>query len=343
MITYSIVIPAHNVRDCIGKAVKSVLTQTFKDFECIVVDDGSSDGTEKILDELAQNDGRLHIIHTKNRGVGSARNLGVEAANGEWVLFLDGDDLLAPGALENLVKIIDRYPKENLIRYGYKEFNDGEEADDVARSCNYSVQNKLVDISSRIDSKDYYVFVWQFVFRRALIAGMKFERYIRGEDRVFVIQTLCSQDSFVATDDVCYLYRKRQGSAVNSRASVQVLKDELSHRLDVVATIDNCGKRIQYAGNYWLEGWCLREYLTRVEADGYSPDERKELIAWFYRELPRMIGARGYTCVGKIYSRLYFVLRGSAGRYIVSAFLPLWAHRIKALINKVNQGSDCKV
>ena len=178
---------------------------------------------------------------------------------------------------------------------------------------------------------NYYVYVWQFVFRRTMIADMRFDRYRRGEDRTFIVPILCFRaNSFVATDDVCYFYRQREGSAMHKRANVQVLKDELSHRVDVIEAIDNSGKRMPYRKTHWLEGYCLRDYLNLAERSAnYSVDEQRELVDWFYHELPRICRAKDYSLMGKVYARLYRVLNGRLGRYIVAAFIPKWLHRAK--------------
>ena len=181
---------------------------------------------------------------------------------------------------------------------------------------------------------NYYVYVWQFVFRRTMIADMRFDRYRRGEDRTFIVPILCFRaNSFVATDDVCYFYRQREGSATHKRANVQVLKDELSHRVDVIEAIDKSGKRMPYRKTHWLEGYCLRDYLNLAERSAnYSADEQRELVAWFYHELPRICRAKDYSLMGKVYARLYRVLNGRLGRYIVAAFIPKWLHRVKVAL-----------
>ena len=172
-----------------------------------------------------------------------------------------------------------------------------------------------VDISRRISYDDYFVYVWQFVFRRTMIAGMRFDRYRRGQDRPFVVSVLCFKtNSFVATDDVCYFYRQREGSATHKRESVQVLKDELSHRVDVIEAIDRSGKRMPYRKTCWLEEYCLRNYLYLTKRSDYSSEEQRELVAWFYHELPRICRAKDYSLAGKLYAWRLRILHGRLGR-----------------------------
>jgi len=99
--SFSIIMPAYNVEKYIGNAIKSVLTQTYQNFELIVVDDGSTDKTSEIISTFA--DSRIIVIKQENQGLGRARNVGINNAKNEYVAFLDSDDLWAPQKLENVL------------------------------------------------------------------------------------------------------------------------------------------------------------------------------------------------------------------------------------------------
>lgn len=104
----SVIIPVYNMEETIGKSIDSVLAQTWRDLELIVVDDGSTDRTPTIVDQAALRDGRVRVIHQPNGGVSRARNAGLRAARGAFVSWLDGDDWMHPEALERLMDAIDR-------------------------------------------------------------------------------------------------------------------------------------------------------------------------------------------------------------------------------------------
>ncbi len=97
----SIIIPVYNVESYLHQCVDSVLAQTYRDFEVILVDDGSPDNCPRICDEYAQKDSRVHVIHQINSGVSAARNIGIEHAKGEWITFVDSDDWVSKNYLEN--------------------------------------------------------------------------------------------------------------------------------------------------------------------------------------------------------------------------------------------------
>lgn len=99
----SVVVPAYNVGKYLSECIESVLNQTFKNFEVIIVDDGSIDRTGEICDAYAQKDFRIKVFHTKNQGVSAARRLGVSKSAGDWLYFIDGDDTIPEKALEMLL------------------------------------------------------------------------------------------------------------------------------------------------------------------------------------------------------------------------------------------------
>ena len=98
----SVIVPCYKVERYLEKCVDSILSSSFKDYEMILVDDGSPDTTGKLADELAQRNDCIKVIHQQNGGVVKAREAGVKAAQGEWITFVDPDDTITPNALEDL-------------------------------------------------------------------------------------------------------------------------------------------------------------------------------------------------------------------------------------------------
>jgi len=115
--TFSVVCPTFNSADCVGETLNSVLAQTWKPFELIVSDDGSQDGTVRIVKELlsSRQDVRWEVVEGGHRGPGAARNAGIKHATGEWIAFIDSDDLWAPQKLERVAESIRRHPDANLF------------------------------------------------------------------------------------------------------------------------------------------------------------------------------------------------------------------------------------
>ena len=115
----SVIIPCYNIAQYIERAVLSVTAQTYKNLEIILVDDGSTDGTDEILDKISLSDDRIVVIHKENGGVTSARFCGIEAATGEWIGFVDGDDYVEPEMFEILISNAKKYGAD-ISHCGYQ-------------------------------------------------------------------------------------------------------------------------------------------------------------------------------------------------------------------------------
>lgn len=292
---YSIIIPVYNIVSYLRECLDSVLAQTFTDWEAICVDDGSTDGSSAILDEYAAKDSRFRVIHQPNIGVGSARNRGLDEVRGEWICFLDGDDLWHERFLHVFSMGIKEYPEDICFRVGFVQFEDkakGARFDDLG--CCF----KKIDISKVISMLDFYHYYFCcYTYKRELFDGIRFPRYIRGEDRCVLNRLQLQRIEAIVTSDVAlYSYRQRAGSAVNSVPSLQVLCDEMDHRLDIMEMIDASGKKVEYAGNYWLEGYFIHA-VPLLTLD--RPEDAREIKVEWRNRLPRLVKCKGLSRKGR--------------------------------------------
>lgn len=294
---FSIIVPVYNVAPYLRECLDSVCMQSFTDWECICVDDGSSDGSGSILDEYAAKDPRFRAIHQPNGGEGAARNAGLAVARGEWIVFLDGDDGLCSDALRRIDEAVEQ--DVEIIRFGFMTFQDSElPAFESARAG----KRRDIDISRRIGMSEFFAYVWQHAYRRKAIAGMQFKRYRRGCDRVFLDDVLLNRVSSVRILDASlYGYRQRPGSAMNADPSMQVLLDEMDHRLDIIGMIEASGKEVHYAGNNWLEGYFTRSFPSIA---GHRREGRSSLIVAWRKRMNELRSVRGFSKKGKRLVRL---------------------------------------
>ena len=120
----SIIVPVFNVEQYLPRCIDSILNQSFRNFELLLIDDGSSDNSGNICDRYAKNDFRIKVFHKKNGGVSSARNVGIDNAIGDWIFFSDADDELFPNGLSILYASIGH--NVDLVMAGYERYsNDG--------------------------------------------------------------------------------------------------------------------------------------------------------------------------------------------------------------------------
>lgn len=114
----SIVVPVYNVEKYLKKCLDSVISSSYKDWECILVDDGSKDNSGLICDEYVKKDSRFRVIHKQNGGLSSARNAGMEVAKGKWLMFIDSDDFISPHRIQSLFQCSVEHPDADMIMGG---------------------------------------------------------------------------------------------------------------------------------------------------------------------------------------------------------------------------------
>lgn len=317
---FSVIVPCWNLAPWIGACLDSVRAQTFADWECVVADDGSTDGSAAILDGIAAADGRFRILHRPHAGVGAARNAALEAARGERILFLDGDDVLAPEALARVDGVFAAHPGVSAVRFGYERFEDawtGASAAGTARPA-------AVDVSQHVPMKALRSYLWQFVFRREMVADLRFTRYRRGEDRLFVVEALLKRvDGYVELDEPLYGYRRRPGSAMRAPADRQTLLDELDHRLDVVRLVLAAEKSSDFSDPAWYD-WIEDYYLNHRRLLRPVREEWQERLVKLDR-LP------GLTRRGRRWVRR----QKSYRKFGVSGFVPYCGARLSRLLARL--------
>lgn len=180
---FSIVIPLYNKQNCIRETLRSVFNQSYTDFEVLVVDDGSTDGSLDVVKEF--NDERLRIIEKPNSGVSATRNEGIRAAANEWIAFLDADDIWTSFHLETLVKVHNQHPKAEVLCSNYETFSSNENYVDKLEKIEQKMTCFIVkDFYLRLLSGKHVIWSSTAVVRKDCFekVGWFDERLIKGED-----------------------------------------------------------------------------------------------------------------------------------------------------------------
>lgn len=216
----SIIIPVYNAERYLNRCIDSVLSQTFTDYELLLINDGSTDESGDICDFYGQKDSRIRVFHKENGGVSSARNVGINNARGEWIAFVDADDELFFDAFASLTKEI--YSDIDLVMAGYDEFD--VHGNMLFSTSSVLAQDKMIDRDLAIKllyrDKYYQYYVVAKLFRGSIIKDNKIffnESLFFSEDRLFVIEYLsvCRKKIHYITKPV-YRYLLRIGGAMQS-------------------------------------------------------------------------------------------------------------------------------
>ncbi len=244
----SIIIPVYNVEKYLLACLRSISLQTFKDFEVILVNDGSTDRSGSICDDYVKIDNRFKIYHKQNGGVSSARNYALNKVQGEWVFFCDSDDLLYHNTLETLIRNIDKDIDCSMGGYIIiNEQNDVIEENKIYKTCKMSIQETLVDFYHP-QFNMFNGYIVNRLFKRSIIERHKLrfreDIYIK-EDGLFLVQYLCKcrRGTFYTTEPV-YKYIMHSSSAMNQK--IKAINKESISRL--TASLE-CYKEIKRA-NY---------------------------------------------------------------------------------------------
>lgn len=230
---FSIIVPVYKAEKYINECVDSVLAQTFEDFELILADDGSPDRCPEICDEYAKKDSRIKVIHKENGGASSARNSGIEAACGEYVIFLDSDDYWEGNY--TLKRLAEKSKSGyDIIIFGCKLLNMKNGEMQISRN---GYNTALLENGKRdealqylLKSKDIPGAAYIFATKRSVLNGSKHIRFvtgISGEDYDFVLSCFFEAQSYSAVDDVFYIYRRGQSNSVTSTSAELIIKGSL--------------------------------------------------------------------------------------------------------------------
>ena len=208
----SVIIPVFNVELFLQSCLESVKAQTLKDFEAILVDDGSSDSSGAICDAYARADNRFRVVHQPNQGVSAARNRGLDLAKGDYVYFVDADDEMRPEALEHLYHAITQ-GEYDIAASGYSLVRNGEETDQcmTAGSPPMIFSGDEVLYKLLVDCSFVCYTCWNKLITRKLIADLRFTD-IKQEDFLFCGQLSLRLGAVIYLNESLYRYYDRPSS-----------------------------------------------------------------------------------------------------------------------------------
>ena len=256
----SVIVPVYKVEKYLDACVKSVLNQTYQDWELILVDDGSPDKCGEICDQYARVDARVRVVHQKNGGVSAARNAGLDVATGEHVVFLDSDDMIHPQLLQ---LSIDELKKSNTDIAAYRFLEVCEEDRNSAKEIPHNICFKTESIKQV--KQDFYKFFPDIlsisagsrVYNKKIFATHRFKKGIIYEDMHILPMILDACDKISYTDTPLYYYRQSANSIIRSDFSMKqfdmllVEKNSLIPFVEKNASKENVNKAYDsYIDNY---------------------------------------------------------------------------------------------
>lgn len=285
----SIIIPAFNVEKTIARAVESIITCSSNDIEIIIIDDGSTDQTKQIINDI--NDPRILFVSQEHSGVAIARNNGINKATGKYLTFLDSDDYYYPGAIETILQYIDNDDFDMLGFGFYKErFKNGKLFQTVANSISSTLRFDIEDASEYfqyIFESSHILFqtAWNKVFKRDIFEKYNIcytENMVCYENLTMIFEYLKYAKKIMYIKDILYCYcgnLDRASEAIHKRKKLDLTSDvskcykkfiELCEKYDYP---DSYRRNMNYA---FLKDftYCSKKYFVKL--DDYTKKQQKE-------------------------------------------------------------------
>ena len=224
----SIIVPIYRAEKYLPRCIESILSQTFTDFELILVDDGSPDRCGLICDEAAKKDARIRVIHQPNQGVAAARNAGLDAARGKWLGFVDADDFVAPRYLEALCRAAVRYDEADCVMCSSELVDrNGEPMDTPAYM---SVSDGTItgrSVLEKIDQQENFIYLvpWNKIYRREVWKNIRYPKGRRNEDAFVFAEIFDTIQTVAYAPEKLYFYRQSEQSIMRSEATLKHLDE----------------------------------------------------------------------------------------------------------------------
>lgn len=311
-IKLSVIIPVYNVENYIEKCILSIVNQTYKDLEIIVVNDGSNDNSGIILDKLAEKYEKIKVIHKPNGGVSSARNAGLEVAKGKYIGFVDGDDWLEPNTYEEMINVMvesnsnicyaaSRYDGEDITKWYFGPFSKVEK--------NFMLRNFAAGTG--------IAHVGTTVYEKQIIGNTRFDEKIAyWEDLDFQIRVLNNAETVYLVEKPYYHLVLRSDSATAVRASKKSLGAlKISYNLREIFGEEEYGwlcDNIQYK--------MLLGVMVHMAQSGIREEDAKVMTSAIKSEAKVMIN-RGFF-------NIPFKTKGGIVAIWVASFSPMLANII---------------
>ena len=272
----SIIVPVYNVAPYLRKCVDSLLAQDISDYEIILVDDGSMDNSGAIADEIVReamgnrqwamdnetnsqspiaNSPTLCVIHQENAGLSAARNIGIQAAQGDYILFVDSDDYLQPNTLGTLLNQAER-DNLDVLRFRYQNVKEsvGAFVPHVGMKTDYNdySSNPTDGLNFLNDRVGIQCYAWQFIVKTGIVRQELFTPGIYFEDTDWTPRMLLRAKRVASTDLVVYNYLWREGSITLSQKDTAKMRKQLKDKMDLLGKLNKWGNSV--SDRRWFDG-----------------------------------------------------------------------------------------
>lgn len=251
----SVIVPIYKVENFLKKCVDSIINQTYKNLEIILVDDGSPDNCPQICDEYARQDSRIKVIHKENGGLSDARNAGMKIANGEYVAFIDSDDYISGDFIETLYNAM-KAENSDIVECDVVRFEDGTTPSVINDNCEINSFSTEKGLSLLISEDKFHQHVWNKLYKSVLALKIPFAKGKLNEDEFWTYQVFGQAERVTKINKSMYFYLQRSGSIMGNTFSMRRL-DALEAKAERQKYIEKNFPNLSKQAKIDLYGTCI--------------------------------------------------------------------------------------
>ena len=296
----SVIIPIYNVERYLDKCIRSVVNQTYKNIEIILVDDGSPDQCGTICDNWAEKDERIRVIHKTNGGLSDARNAGLDAATGSYIGFVDGDDYIHPEMYQRLYEKMEEYSADLAI-CGFDRVD--VHSDNIIKNENLRCKDLInkKDAIMNICRKCLFVVVWNKLYKRELFNNLRFKYGKISEDNFIMHEVYHKCEQIVSVSENLYYYVQTPNSIIRREKTVSHLDAvEAYYNLLLFCQSNNYADLLQEISAKMIAKYI--EYMEKIKI--IMPNEKHRI--WEIRKMV-LYGFTKYGQKVRLSHKLYIV------------------------------------
>lgn len=252
----SVIVPIFNVEKYLSACINSILTQTYQNLEIILVNDGSTDSSLKICDDYALKDNRIKVIHQKNAGVAEARNMGLKNITGDFLSFVDADDIIVENFHETMLRSIIE-TKADIVECGFRKFENKIELQLLpANTKPFEIYSTISALELLMKEKLKQV-LWNKLYNVEVLKGVWFEKGKINEDDFWTYEVFGRTNKIAQIFDVLYCYRQHSESIMGKPYSLQrldgltALEERIIYMKEHFPTLENLAIKIFSLGSLW--------------------------------------------------------------------------------------------
>ncbi len=275
----SVIVPVYRVEEYLERCVKSILSQTYKNLEVILVDDGSPDQCPAICDACAEKDARVKVIHQENKGLSGARNAGIDAASGEYLAFVDSDDYVSPHFIEELYQLLqDTGCAIGQCRFSYVK-GDGLVEEGDSAFCIYRGESLMEQLYGPEEKATCFVVAWNKLYRTELFkeTGIRYPEGRIHEDEATTYRLFHEAKKLAFLDRALYGYYTENGGSITSVFSAKRLQWLTAHEERIAFFKKNGYEKLLPAAYRKLCDACITFYFRCTEQVKDAEELKKEL------------------------------------------------------------------